>query len=133
MGADIFVQGNPGIEQLIATTLQLESQPRIALEDKKALLNTRNTVLSDLDSKLSALNSAAKRLTDPLTNYFAAKNVASSDADLLTALADSSAIAGSHDVTIQRLASSDTRVSKQYTSAGTSLVSFFSTNGSQTF
>ena len=47
MGADLFIQGNPAIEQLIATTLQIEAQPRFILEDRKALLNSRNKVLSD--------------------------------------------------------------------------------------
>ena len=133
MGTDLFIQGNPAIERLIATTLQIEGQPRFILEDRKALLNSRNTVLSDLDSKLSALNKLAKRLTDKLTDYFAAKTVDSSDSDLFTATAETKALAGSHDILVQRLASSDTRVSKQYTATGTALTSFFSTNGSQTF
>jgi len=133
MGADLFIQGNPAIERLIATTLQIEGQPRFVLEDRKALLNSRNKVLSDLDSRLSALNKLAKRLTDKLTDYFAAKTVDSSDSDLFTATAESKALSGSHDILVQRLASSDTRVSKQYTSSGTALTSFFSTNGSQTF
>ncbi len=133
MGADLFIQGNPAIEQLIATTLQIEAQPRFILEDRKARLNSRNKVLSDLDSKLSALNKLAKRLTDKLTDHFATKTADSSDSDLFTATVESKANAGSQDISIQRLASSDTRVSKQYTAAGTDLTSFFSSNGSQTF
>ena len=70
MGADLFIQGNPAIEQLIATTLQLEAQPRFILEDRKAALNSRNKVLSDLDSRLSALNKLAKRLTDKEIKLF---------------------------------------------------------------
>ncbi|MFQ5649941.1 MAG: flagellar filament capping protein FliD [bacterium] len=133
MGIDIFTQGNSSIEQLIQATLQIESQPRFRLEDKKDTLSTRNQVLSDLDSKLSSLNSLAKRLTDVLTDYFATKTVSTSDKDKITATASSTALAGSHDVSVSRLASSDTRVSKQYTKTGTELQTFFSTNGSQTF
>ena len=133
MGADLFIQGNPAIEQLIATTLQIEAQPRFAIEDKKALYQARETVLSELNSKLSSLNSLSERLTSVLTDYFAAKTVSSSDKDLFTATAESGALAGSHDISIARLASADTRVSKQYTTTGTDLVTFFSTNGSQTF
>jgi len=133
MGSDLFIQGNPAIEQLIATTLQIEAQPRFAIEDKKALYQARETVLSELNSKLSSLNSLSERLTSVLTDYFAAKTVSSSDKDLFTATAESGALAGSHDISIARLASSDTRVSKQYTTTGTDLVTFFSTNGSQTF
>jgi len=133
MGSDLFIQGNPAIEQLIATTLQIEAQPRFAIEDKKALYQARQTMLSELDSKLSTLNSLSERLTSALTDYFAAKAVSSSDSDIFTATAESDALAGSHDISIARLASADTRVSKQYTTTGTDLVTFFSTNGSQTF
>ncbi len=133
MGSDIFVGGNSSINRYIKTLLSLEAQPRHDLEDKKTVLNRRSAVLTDLDSKLSSLNSLAERLTDPLTNYFAAKTTSTSDADLITATAGSTALAGNHDVTITRLASADTRVSKQYTKTATDLNTFFNTNGSQTF
>ena len=133
MGIDIFSSGNSSLESLIQTTLQLEAQPRFRLEDKKTGLQAKEKVLSDIDSKLSSLNSIAKRLTDALTDHFASKTVDASDSDIFTATADSDALAGSHDVTIERLASADTRVSQQYTSTGTALRTFFDTNGSQTF
>jgi flagellar hook-associated protein 2 len=133
MGIDIFTSGNSSLERLIQTIIQYESQPRYSLEDRKTALTTRNTVLSDLDSKLSSLHSLAKKLTDPLTDYFASKTASTSNSDVFAASADSTAFVGNHDVTIERLASSDTRVSKQYASVGTNLRSFFDTNGSQTF
>ncbi len=133
MGIDIFSGGNSSIDRLIQTTLQVESRPRFAMEDKKSALNARNSVLSDLDSKLSSLNTLAKKFTDVLNDYFGAKSVTTSDDKIFTAVADSSAQVANHDVTISRLASSDTRVSKQFTSTGTTLRSFFDTNGSQTF
>ncbi|MFQ5770255.1 MAG: flagellar cap protein FliD N-terminal domain-containing protein, partial [bacterium] len=133
MGVDLFVSGNSSIDRYIQTIIQLESRPRQNLENTKTVLNRRSAVLTDLDSKLSALNSLAERLTDPLTNYFATKTTSTSDSDILTATADSTALAGSHDVTITRLASADTRVSKQYTKTATELNTFFTTNGSQTF
>lgn len=133
MGIDIFTGGNQSLEALIQTTLNIEAQPRFAFEDKKELFQARQTVLSEIDSQLSSLNSLAERLTDALTDYFAAKTVSTSDDDIFSATAEAGALAASHDVSIDRLASSDSRVSKQYTSTGTDLVTFFSTNGSQTF
>ncbi len=133
MGIDIFTGGNSSLEALIQTTLDIEAQPRFAYEDKKVLFQARQTALSEIDSQLSSLNSLSERLTDVLTDYFAAKTVSTSDDDIFSATAESGALAGSHDVSITRLASSDTRVSKQYTSTGTDLVTFFSTNGSQNF
>ncbi|TDI83634.1 MAG: flagellar hook protein FliD, partial [Caldithrix sp.] len=133
MGFDIFASGSSSIDRLIETTLQIESIPRFRLEDRKAALNVRKKVLSDLDSKLSALTSLAKKYTDVLTDYFAAKTASSSDSALFSATAESSALVGNHDVFVERLAISDTRVSQQYSATGTELRTFFDTNGSQTF
>jgi flagellar hook-associated protein 2 len=133
MGVDLFVNQNSNMERLIQTILQIESEPRFRLEDKKAELEKRNTVLSDLDSKLSTLQSTAKTLTDPLTNHFAAKSASSSDSNKFSATAGSDALASNHDISILRLATSDTRVSQQYDSSGTAIKSFFDSNGAQTF
>lgn len=130
---DIFASGSSSIDRYIQTVLRLESQPRVQLQDRTAELNRRNGVLSDLDSKLSALNNLAKRLTDSITNRFAARKASSSNTDLFTASADSTALVGSHDIFIERLAKTDTRVSQQYSASATDLKSFFDTNGEQTF
>jgi flagellar hook-associated protein 2 len=108
------------IEQLIGQYLALESRPRDDLVDKKDALNSRKNVLSELDSKLSALESKAERLNDPITDYFAAKLATSSDTDKFTVSASSSAELGNHTLSVDRLAVSDTRVSKQYTDSNTS-------------
>ncbi|RMF66885.1 MAG: flagellar hook protein FliD [Calditrichaeota bacterium] len=133
MGVNLFVNPNSAIDQFIQTTLQLEARPRLALEDRKADLNRRGAVLTDLESKLSKLHSLAKSLVDPLDDPFGAKTTTSSNTDKFTATATSSALLTNHDISIQRLAVADTRVSKQYTSTATDLRTFFDTNGSQTF
>ena len=133
MGADIFVSQNSNMERLIQTILQIESEPRFRYEAKKAELQKRNTIISDLDSKLSALQSIAEKLTDPLTDHFASKSVSTSDSNIFSASAESSALVSNHDVFIERLASSDTRVSQQYSELGTDLTTFFGSNGAQTF
>ncbi|MFQ5638777.1 MAG: flagellar filament capping protein FliD [bacterium] len=133
MQVDIFTQQKSSIDQLIATLIQLESRPKLAIVDQKSVLTRKDAVLSDLDSKLSSLESLVKRLTDSITDYFAAKSASGSDDKLFTVSAGTSAQVASHDLTVQRLAKSDTRVSKQYTATGSDLQSFFSSNGSQTF
>ena len=126
MGADLFVSQNSGMERLIQTILQIESEPRFRYEAKKAELEKRNTIISDLDSKLSGLQSIAEKLTDPLTDHFASKSVSSSDSNIFSASAESSALVSNHDVSIERLASSDTRVSQQYNTVGVGLGLSFS-------
>jgi flagellar hook-associated protein 2 len=133
MGADIFIGQNSNMERLIQTILQIESEPRFRYEVKKAELQKRTNIITDLDSKLSSLQAIADKLTDPLTDHFASKSVTTSDSDKISASADSSALVGNHDISVERLASSDTRVSLQYSNTGTELQSFFSSNGSQTF
>ncbi|MCD6100210.1 MAG: flagellar filament capping protein FliD [Candidatus Marinimicrobia bacterium] len=112
------------IDYLVEIYMAQESKPKQRLEEQKETLNEKKNVLSELDSKLSSLKSVVDRLTDPITNYFATKTATSSDSDTLTATAGASASAGTHSITIQRLASSDTRVSKQFNDSDTSFTSF---------
>jgi len=126
------INGNSAIEQLIDALIRTESRPKIALQDKKSLLNRKQAVLSDLDSRLSALNSLAERLTSSLTDHFGAKAATSSNTDIFSISATSAAALGNHDISIERLAKIDTRVSQQYTSAGSDLQTFFGA-GAQTF
>lgn len=112
------------IEQLISQYMALESRPRDDLVGKKDNLNSRKNVLSEMDSKLSSIETKAERLNDPITDYFAAKLASGSDNDKFTVSASSSAALGNHSLSVERLAVSDTRVSKQYTDSGTSFSGF---------
>lgn len=112
------------IEYLVEQYMRLESRPKDALVNQKNELDQRNKILSDLDSTLSALESKAERLTDPITDYFAYKNAASSDEDKLIATAGATAQLGNHSISVDRLAIADTRVSKQYTDTDTSFTGF---------
>lgn len=112
------------IEYLVQQYMSYESRPKDALIDRQDQLYEKKTILSDLDSKLSALQSKSERLTDPVTDYFAARSASSSDGDVVNASASSSAAAGTHTVKIDRLAISDTRVSMQYTDTDTSFSGF---------
>jgi len=108
------------IEYLVSQYMMYESAPKNALLDRQDDLKERKGVLSDLDSKLSTLQSKAERLSDPITDYFALRTSTVSDSDVLTASASSTAAMGNHSVTIERLAISDTRVSQQYDDIATS-------------
>ena len=107
------------IEYLVEQYMIYESTPKNALLDRQDQLYERKGILSDLDSKLSALQSKAERLTDPITDYFALRSASVSDSDILTATASSTAAMGNHSITIDRLAISDTRVSDQLDNTAT--------------
>ena len=112
------------IDQLVQQYMALESRPRDMLVERKNNLEQRKSVLTDLDSKLSALKTQVDRLTDTLTNYFAAKTATSSNSDYFTVSADYSAQLGNHSLTVTRTASSDTRVSQQYTDSASDFTGF---------
>lgn len=114
------------IEGLVLQYMQIENIPRLNLEKKQTTLETRKTALSTLDSKLSALYTVANRFTDILVEAFAAMSGESSDAEKFGISAGSTAQAGTHDISISRLATNDTRVSKQYADSGTDLTSYTS-------
>jgi len=118
------------IDQYIQLAMQQASQPKYQLQDKITQLTSKKTVLSSLDSKLSKINTIMERFTDPITDYFASKSAESSDAEKFSVSSTSTASAGNHDLTVERMAKSDTRVSMQYASDDNSFGSF---NTDQTF
>src|SRR6056297_3221704 len=114
------------IDMYVRYAMRDASKPRDNLVDRKESLNTRKSVLSDLDSKLSSLNTKLETLNDPVVDNFAAKTATSSDTDKFTLSATSTASLGTHSLTVERLAKSDTRVSKQYVDSDTDFTSFTS-------
>lgn len=126
MSLDIssILSSQENYETLIETYMAVEEQPRDALVEKQDLLYEKKTLLSNLDSNLSALKERTTRLTDASTDYFATKSAKSSDTDLVTVDASTSASLGTHSITVDRLAVSDSRVSKQYTDTSTSFTGF---------
>jgi len=124
MDISSLVGSQNSIDYLVNQYMKYESRPKNNLLDKQDDLYGRKDILSDLDSKLSALQSKSERLTDPITDYFATRSASVSDSDIMNASAGSSAALGNHSITIDRLAISDTRVSQQYTDTGTSFAGF---------
>ncbi len=112
------------VQYLVDQFMRFEQEPLQILTGKKSKLNSTTQLLSELDSKLSALQKRTQRMTDTFTNYFAARTALSSNTDVLNASATSAAKIGTHSVTVDRLASADTRVSQQYDSAASSFSSY---------
>ena len=121
--SSIFDSRN-SIDYLVDQYIKLESRPRDRIIESREKLTKKQQTLTALNSKLSALNSSASRLTDEITDYFSLKNATSSKKEDLLATAGKNAALGNHSITVERLATSDTRVSKQYSSDSTDLSSF---------
>ncbi len=114
------------IDRLVGQYMTLERGPLDLLINKKESLDGKRSILSDLDSKLSALKRKADRLTDPIFNYFATKKATTSDLEKFTATAGPSSAAGNHSISVARLAESDTRVSSQFNNNDTSFTGYVS-------
>jgi len=112
------------IDRYVELAMQQASRPKNDLITQRAELNSKKSVLSKLDSKLSALNTIAEKFNDPITDYFSSKSAESSDTDKFTVSSGYNASAGNHSLSVDRLAKSDTRVSQQMTSSDSSFGTF---------
>ena len=120
-------------EQLIAQIIQLESLPKFRLQDRRAEETAFKEVLSEADSKISALHTLLTDFTAQIDNPFAARTVNNGETDAFTITAGPTADLGTHSLNVVQLARADTRVSARYDSSAGDLRSFFDTNGQQTF
>ncbi|WP_456427631.1 flagellar filament capping protein FliD [Rhodocaloribacter sp.] len=126
-------KANDPYELLISQIIQVESQPLFDLQFKRDTQDRISSALDTFDSDVSSLHTLLTSFTDAFSNPFAARSAELSDATSFSVTAGDEAPLGSHSLQVLRLASTDTRISQQYTSSGASLRSFFDTNGSQTF
>ena len=125
---------SPQYQRLIQRTLQIERQPKLELQNERQQKNNKKSVVSDLDGKLSSLQSQLSTLTDTSSNPFEGRNIdVESGTEAFSVSADKTADVGTHSVTVDRLAAEDGRVSKTYDSGGSDLRTFFDDNGQQTF
>ncbi len=111
------------VDQLVAQYRASVRKPIVATENKKLNLNNRLTVLSDLRTKLTTLQSTiddlSKTGSESTINAFA---VSSSNADVATGTATSLAGESSHALKVTQLAKNDTIVSNRLTSSATSII-----------
>lgn len=111
------------VDQLVAQYRASVRKPIVATENKKLNLNNRLTVLSDLRTKLTTLQSTiddlSKTGSESTINAFA---VSSSNTDVATGTATSLAGESSHALKVTQLAKNDTIVSNRLTSSSTSII-----------
>jgi len=128
----MLVSGN-NYESLIKAMITLERQPQQRLQEQRSALQRQRSVMSDLSSRVSAFNRLATDFTDPISRPLRTREVTGGNKDAFSVTAGSTAPVGSHSLQIERLASTDNRLSRQFSAAGGDLRSYFDTNGEQTF
>ncbi len=109
------------LDSFIAQLISLERFPAVKLEKSKTVVAQKLAVLSDIDSKLTALKNALSGLkSSGSLSSLHAFTVSSSDDKVLTATANSDASAGTHVLRVSSLARSHALASGSFISSGTS-------------
>ncbi len=115
--------------QLISQLMAIERRTISRYEQRKSLWEERKEALSTLETKLDALRSTVKALSD--ARELRAFTVASSDSDILTAEASYNAFEGNHTVVVNQLANAERWVhangleyTEDYVGAGTFIYSY---------
>ncbi len=104
---------------VISQLLQIESRPLLQLQTRESEINQQ---ISDFGKVKSAFSTFQSALSDLRTSTGLAPNTASSSSEsVLTATADSSATAGSYDLLVGQLASSDKFASSVYADSDTAV------------
>jgi flagellar hook-associated protein 2 len=123
---------NPQYQRLIQRTLQIESQPKVDLQNQRKQKKNTKSIVSDLDGKLSSLQSQLSTLTDPVSSPFEGRSASAEEGtNAFGVSADKTASTGTHSLAVDRLASEDRRVSQEYSAGGSDLSNAF--NSTQTF
>ncbi len=117
--SDISFSGlSTGIDtaSLIKALVEAKRQPIVQLQTQAEGFQSNLTRLNELAGKLSTLRTAATALA--YTNTFASYGASSSDKDVVSAAASSSATEGNHTITVTQLAKAQTtRGDQTYTSS----------------
>ncbi len=85
--------------------MDLENRPVDSLKARKTTFQSQLTNWGAIESKLGALKSASESVDS--ADELLVKSIKSSDIDVLSATADSTAIAGTHDVLVNQLATNN--------------------------
>lgn len=127
------LQADSPYENLISQILVIERQPQLKMKTERGEQERLKAVMSDFDSTLSALHTSLNTFTEATSNPFDARKAQTASDAPYSVTATDAASFGSHSLQVERLATADARLSKQFASTGTTLRDFFDTNGSQTF
>ncbi len=97
---------------IVAQLMAIKRLPIVRLERRKSLFELQQSALTDLESKLKALQDAVAALDTP--NEFSALSASSSNEAMVTATASSLAAPGSFTLTVNSLATYQKDVSQGY-------------------
>jgi flagellar hook-associated protein 2 len=100
--------------------LQIDAAPEVTLNAQVDALNAQTSSLQSLQSDITAFQTSLRTLTD-FTGDFGGLSVSSSNNDVVSATATNGTTAGTHTVTVTRLASTSADYTASFSSATATL------------
>ncbi len=118
---DAFSGKTSGIDvsSVVSELMQVERQPEVQLQNQQTTINSQVSALTSISTQLTALYNSVNSLKD-FDGAFSQNTTGSSDSAIVSATADSTASAGTHSITVSKLATTSSSYSG-YISSGTSL------------
>lgn len=107
------------VSSIVNQLMQIERQPEAQIQQQQSLINSKISALNSLSTQLTALYNSVNDLRD-LQGAFSQKSTGSTDAAIVSASADTTAVGGTHSVTVSKLATISSSYS-DYIPTGTSL------------
>jgi flagellar hook-associated protein 2 len=106
---------------IIAGLTQLNTQHIQDLQAQKAVITQKQSVFSDLGTKLSTLQDAASQLARSVSGAFDTTTAVSSDTNYVDAASSTTAASGVYSITVQTLAKAQQLASQGFADAGTNI------------
>lgn len=109
------------VNAIVNGLMSIERQPITKLNTKQTDYQAKLTALGLIKSKVDAFQTAVKSLSSPSSGSFVAFKATSSDTSVLSATANSTAVAGTYSVDVSSLAQSQKLVAAGQTSSTTAI------------
>ena len=87
----------------VSELMQVERQPEAQMQHQQSTINSQVSALTSISTQLTALYDSVNNLKD-IFGAFSQNTTGSSDAAIVSATADSTAAAGTHTITVSKLA-----------------------------
>lgn len=109
---DAFAGKTSGIDvgTVVSELMMLERQPEVQLQSQQATISAQVLALTTIKNQISTLGDTINTLKDIL-GVFSQKTTGSSDANIVSAAADNTAVAGTHSILVSRLATTSSSYS----------------------
>jgi flagellar hook-associated protein 2 len=129
LNAATLLNGNGIDVNSLVSQIEAQQQGQVTIwQQEQTNLSTQSGLLLGLNQNLSTLQSAVQSLADPL-GPLAAMAATSSDSNILSASAQTTAIAGTHQIVVSTLASTGEIYTAELPSAATSFLPSGATGG----